>query len=564
MKACAGLPLVVAALFCSTGEATTSLLNKPFDPHENMHLQHDAPKLVKLKKGFDLPKLDVAAFDPHVNLETIEKKYEKMGIMFDDVAPLKPRVFAKAIVDHFAKKKSAHWEQRYYLNDEYWGGPGFPVFLMIGYVILVAFVHDHRACLCRGEAPIQPSDVSHEMFYMNTLAIEHKALLVSLEHRFYGESYPAPDMSVDSLALLSIPQALADVVVFHAHLTKKHGLGASKWVAFGGSYPGNLAVWLKAEYPDLVVGAIASSAPIQLVADFQEYMAVVSDSITRVGGAECGHAIEAAMQALDDAIVDVLAHPTKKKKKKTKGLGGHTLYDVMPVCEPLTNEMDAMVLESIVKGQFQGIVQYNDFDPINIKATCKYFKSVEAEKPLVQLAGYMSMASPGYCLMSTFSGTAASMLNQTAFAGIEFDGKSTERQWTYQRCTELGATQSGGPPLDTIFKPLQFTTFKYSGKKVCEGLFGKGHNFNNLDAINEWLGGNRPATQNVTFLNGNVDPWYPMGLLDKANLHDESNTVVVIDGTAHCRDMYAPQVNDTKAIQNAQRIVAENVQLYLS
>ena len=38
------------------------------------------------------------------------------------------------------------------------------------------------------------------------LAKEHKALMVSLEHRFYGESYPTDDMSVESLSYLTSEQ----------------------------------------------------------------------------------------------------------------------------------------------------------------------------------------------------------------------------------------------------------------------------------------------------------------------------------------------------------------------
>jgi serine protease 16 len=46
---------------------------------------------------------------------------------------------------------------------------------------------------------------------MYQLAEVHKALLVNVEHRFYGQSYPTADMSTSNLQYLSSEQALADL-----------------------------------------------------------------------------------------------------------------------------------------------------------------------------------------------------------------------------------------------------------------------------------------------------------------------------------------------------------------
>lgn len=42
--------------------------------------------------------------------------------------------------------------------------------------------------------------------YVYTLAQEHNAMLVNVEHRFYGESYPTLDMSTDNLQFLTSEQ----------------------------------------------------------------------------------------------------------------------------------------------------------------------------------------------------------------------------------------------------------------------------------------------------------------------------------------------------------------------
>lgn len=75
--------------------------------------------------------------------------------------------------------------------------------------------------------------------------------------------------------------------------------------------------------------------------------------------------------------------------------------------------------------------------------------------------------------------------------------------------------------------------------------------------------------------NGNMDPWHSLGVVNATGEFyetvelTESESVVFIDGTAHCRDMYAPEAfaasgwNDTGAVQWAHAVIGENVAAYL-
>lgn len=72
------------------------------------------------------------------------------------------------------------------------------------------------------------------------------------------------------MVYLNVQQTLADLANFiHAMNTKHKYLSSQKWIVFGGSYGGALAVWLRLLYPELVYGVISSSAPINLVVDFK-------------------------------------------------------------------------------------------------------------------------------------------------------------------------------------------------------------------------------------------------------------------------------------------------------
>lgn len=79
--------------------------------------------------------------------------------------------------------------------------------------------------------------------YMYTLAEEHNAMLVDVEHRFYGESYPTTDMSTENLKYLSSAQALADLARVIASIKATYATESSQVITVGGSYPGNLAAW---------------------------------------------------------------------------------------------------------------------------------------------------------------------------------------------------------------------------------------------------------------------------------------------------------------------------------
>lgn len=95
------------------------------------------------------------------------------------------------------------------------------------------------------------------------------ALCFQLEHRFYGKSQPFSDLSTKNLQYLSSQQALADLANFVENMNDKYKLPPStKWIVFGGSYPGSLAAWMRLKYPHLVHGAMSASGPLLAQIDF--------------------------------------------------------------------------------------------------------------------------------------------------------------------------------------------------------------------------------------------------------------------------------------------------------
>ena len=120
-------------------------------------------------------------------------------------------------------------------------------------------------------------------------AKEQNALLLFLEHRYYGDSYPTEDLSNENLRYLSANQALSDLAEFHLFVSEKYNLTKqNKWITWSSSYPGMLSGWARIKFPHLIHAAVANSAPVRAQVDFKGYLKVVKDALANeiIGGSE--------------------------------------------------------------------------------------------------------------------------------------------------------------------------------------------------------------------------------------------------------------------------------------
>src|SRR3954467_160240 len=92
-----------------------------------------------------------------------------------------------------------------------------------------------------GETEITPQITTQS--FVNELAATFNGLLISIEHRYYGESYPPiKDLSTPNMKYLTIDQALFDFANFIQNPPKELNIpNDAKWITVGGSYAGNLA-----------------------------------------------------------------------------------------------------------------------------------------------------------------------------------------------------------------------------------------------------------------------------------------------------------------------------------
>lgn len=120
---------------------------------------------------------------------------------------------------------------------------------------------------------------------LQKLAQATKGIGVILEHRYYGTSFPTPNLSTENLRFLTTEQALADAAYF-AENVQFEGLEEfdadltppnTAYIAYGGSYAGAFVAFLRKTYPDIYFGAIASSGVTEAVWDYWAYYSAVAE-----------------------------------------------------------------------------------------------------------------------------------------------------------------------------------------------------------------------------------------------------------------------------------------------
>ncbi|RYG51870.1 hypothetical protein EON67_02475, partial [archaeon] len=178
-------------------------------------------------------------------------------------------------LDHFNLVDNRTYSQRYWLVTDFWSAPTAPVILY----------------LC-GEYTC-PGVMASRLFPLE-LAYEHGALVVVVEHRFYGESQPFGNLASENLVYLNSRQALEDLAQISLWLQAQINTNASlpadtfnQWFVIGGSYPGALSAWYRTKYPHLSVGSLASSGVVNAFIEYPQF----DEQVATSAGPDCANAL---------------------------------------------------------------------------------------------------------------------------------------------------------------------------------------------------------------------------------------------------------------------------------
>jgi len=210
----------------------------------------------------------VAALGGKRSLREIKAEVSKSQVLQKrDTAPslLYPAHNFSIPIDHF-QNSSAYaphingtFPNRYFFDATYYK-PGGPV------IILQSGESDATARL-----PFLQKGILHQ------LARATNGIGVVFEHRYYGTSFPTPNLSTENLRYLTTEQAMADEAYFAQNIVFP-GLenltltsNTTAYLSYGGSYAGAFSAFLRVQYPDIFWGSISSSGVTEAIIDYSEY-----------------------------------------------------------------------------------------------------------------------------------------------------------------------------------------------------------------------------------------------------------------------------------------------------
>ncbi|XAR60058.1 Lysosomal Pro-Xaa carboxypeptidase, partial [Bertholletia excelsa] len=426
--------------------------------------------------------------------------------------------FYNQTLDHFNYKPESYatFKQRYVINSKYWGGAdaSAPILAYLG-----------------AEAPLD-GDLTGIGFLTDN-APQFKALLVYIEHRFYGESIPFGTLQ-EALKNQSLrgyfnsAQAIADYAEVLLYLKEKFSAQTSPIIVIGGSYGGMLASWFRLKYPHIALGALASSAPILYFDDITPqngYYTIVTKDF-KEASKSCYAAILESWSEID------------RVASKADGLS--ILSQKFKTCSKLNTSSE---LKDYLDFLYTSVAQYNHPPTYPVTVVC----------------GGIDGAPKGSDLLSQiFSGLVAYRGNRSCYVTNEFNRPTQSNLgYAWQRCSEM-VMPIGRGSNDTMFPPAPFNLNSYNDD--CSRAYGvtpRPH------WITTYYGGHDIKTvlkrfgSNIIFSNGLRDPYSSAGVLE--DISDSILAVYAVNGS-HCLDILTAKQTDPEWLVMQRRKEVEIIQ----
>lgn len=442
------------------------------------------------------------------------------------------RKWFDSTVDHFSAIRPAggeRFKQRYFVCDIVRWKPDAPIFFYVG----------------------NEADVT---LYLNATGLmwesaqEFGALLVFAEHRYYGESKPFSEKQIrQNMQFLTAEQALADYASLISHLKSELQSRDSAVIGFGGSYGGMLAAWFRMKNPNILDGAIASSAPIWSFYDLdppyddRSFAQIVSRDASAEGGSAA--ACPDNMRRGWSTLFEMGKHRHGRRLiGKAMGLCPHAHLDseadVMRLAQWLQEAWDYMAMGNFPYDSEYILNGLGTLPAYPVRVACQ-----ELAEP--QLSGVPLLTGLAHA-SSVFYNYSGSLECLDFNLGVNNATSEDGEFWWYQSCTGQSMPFSRDGVNDSFW--AQPNDSQQTAEDCIRkwGVAPRTH----WPAL-QWLGRDIGSASNIVFCNGLLDPWSGGGVMQDVG---QSIKAITIPEGAHHLDLFFADEKDPQSVRQARQL----------
>jgi len=393
------------------------------------------------------------------------------------------------------------------MYSEMWDRPVGPVLLVVG-----------------GMSPIEGAV---DGFVMDA-AEELSALIVVVEHRFFGASIPQGWNASNGLELLTMQQAVADLAVFRDKFQRQvlapQGMSQSVWLTVGCGYGGALATWARTKHPKHFAGAWASSPPLLAAVEFPSHDIHDRDTI----GEECAKTIS----KLNTMVEIELKSVGPEVPFRLRSLFG-ALEDIS--CD----DFRLMLHDSISLAVQHGFKRH----------LCDTLNNATGEDDLVQVFANLT----GLLWGKSFG---RSCYHHTSCLSSVQKELTSSRSSHWLQCTQLGlfaTTPKSEEPLGLRGRSIDASFFM----RRCVSAFGRG---TKTDPHRPRASFKGPGRQLVVVI-ARDDPWRHAARVP--NLEPDEVIEIDCENCGQCFDMLAPGDKDPEQLKVARDKILKHLRKWI-
>jgi len=313
-------------------------------------------------------------------------------------------------------------------------------------------------------------------------------------------------------------------LIAHLNIVYAKNNSNIKWIHLGGSYGGNMAAWYRLKYPEMGVGGIAISGPVEATLDYTGFFTVEGMNFPSA----CLNWTRRAVAELDTYLAD-------------EGAGWKKITTDFNI---VFNGTDTHLSRALWVFQLA-------WDIIDDRQICPSGNTTLT--PYQTLVNAYTVLHPRTPELTYITYEASTVINMYSWL------------WYYQTCTEMGYYQTGSDFLNNPYQiqssfltPDLFVQACYDGYGVPKDAVSK-----NIDFANTVYGGKGITTSNTFFTHGNDDGWSAAGIT-KGPVPVIGNQVYVIDKGTHCSDLYFPNSSDSPSLKQAQQAHVDQIKAWIS